>query len=177
MGNKNIVHFVKTLPFFEQMLCWNTAPRGFFHPYLIKHWQKCIFVLWYFRYTLCSFCTTFPGCLFWLLWQIGVNMHAASAWNTSLPQCRDISKKSHTEPEDTLHSSTNSQPWAEPGCNVISWEGYVMFAAHLASSWRLSSRRWVVVSLLPREAMRKCRSLKSNVWSSVWGWVTCSSSL
>lgn len=74
-------------------------------------------------------------------------------------------------------ASTNSHPWAEPGCNVISWVGYVMFAAHLASSWRLSSRRWVVaVSLLPRETIRKCRSLKSNVWSSVCGWVTCSSS-
>ncbi len=165
------------------MLCWNTAPRGFFSillSYKTQHADnKCIFVLGDTFDTLCvhsvqPFLDVCFGCYDKLEW---ICMQRISLENTSLPQCRDISKKSPTEPEDTLHSSTNSHPWAEPGCNVISWEGYVMFAAHLASSWRLSSRRWVVaVSLLPREAMRKCRSLKSNVWSSVWGWVTCSSS-
>lgn len=48
---------------------------------------------------------------------------------------------------------------------------------HLANSWRPSSRRWDVPdSFAPSDTMRKWRSLNMVTWSSLWGWVTCSSS-
>lgn len=37
-------------------------------------------------------------------------MQRISLEDASLPQSREISKKSHTEPEDTLHLSTTQPP-------------------------------------------------------------------
>lgn len=68
---KNIVLFVKTLPSLNRCFAENTAPRGFLSimsSYKPQRADKeCIFVLAYTFDTLCSFCSTFTGRLFWLL--------------------------------------------------------------------------------------------------------------
>lgn len=116
MGNKNIVHFVKTLPSLNRCCAENTAPRGFFSimlSYKTQHAdKKCIFVLSKTFDTLGihsvqPFLDVCFGCFDKLEW---ICMQRISLENTSLPQRRDISKKSHTEPEDTQHSSATRPP-------------------------------------------------------------------
>lgn len=70
----------------------------------------------------------------------------------------------------------------QPLCNTdnkveVCSKGKTWCRTHLAKSWRPSSRRWdAPFSLAPRDAIRKWRSLNTVMWSSVWGWVTWSSS-